>query len=447
MQDFPLTGIRVLACDFAWAGPFNTWLLANLGAEVIKVEHHLARSAGRGRTPRARAEVNKAEGRLPGSAGGRQYRPESTFDAVTLGQVYLDGDPGERPWNRSGYINQFARSKKSVVLDLSKPEGKELFLKLVKISDVVQDNYSTRVMINFGLDYPVLREVNPGIIMIRQPGFGVTGPYKEYVAGGCPTEIHGGLSFHMGYHDGEPMRPGTCVVDPWAGLGACCVVLAALWQRRRTGQGQFLDTGQCECVTTIVGDSVLGYQMKSKWPDRFGNRHSSMAPHGCYPCRGEDKWIAIAVACDEEWLALSRAMGNPAWTKEERFSNQLSRSQNQDEMDRRIGEWTAQHDHIALMHSLQSQGVAAGAALDQIEVMADPQCQERDYYIEVEHTETGILPYAAPPWKMSKVPLVDQRAPLLGEDNGYVLRELLGLSDQEIAGLQERRIISDHPLE
>lgn len=177
MQRLPLTGIRVIALDFYWAGPFNTMMLADLGAEVIKVEHHLAR----------------------GPAEGRQ--------GAILSQAYADGDPGERPWNRSGAVNQFARGKLSVVLDLNHPKGKELFLRLVKMSDVVQDNYSVRVMPNFGLDYPVLSEVNPRIIVIRQSGFGVIGPYKDYIASGCPTGIHGGLPFYYGYHDGEPMRP------------------------------------------------------------------------------------------------------------------------------------------------------------------------------------------------------------------------------------------------
>ena len=170
MPRLPLAGVRVIALDFMWAGPLNTQMLADLGAEVIKVEHHLARGSAAS-TP----------------AGASRY--------VCL----ADGDPGERPWNRSGITNQFARGKLSVVMDLNHPRGKELFLRLVKISDVVQDNYSRRAMPNFGLDYPVLKEVNPQIIMIRQTGFGSIGPYKEYIAGGCPTGIHGGLAFYSGY--------------------------------------------------------------------------------------------------------------------------------------------------------------------------------------------------------------------------------------------------------
>ena len=417
MQKLPLTGIRVIALSFLWAGPLNTQMLSDLGAEVIKVEHHQAR----------------------GPINGNPWAEFIGF--------YADREPGERPWNRNGNFNQFARGKLSLVLDLNHPKGKELFLRLVKISDVVQDNYSRRAMPHFGLDYPVLKEVNPQIIMVRQTGFGIIGPYQDYVAGGCPTGIHGGLAFHSGYHDGEPMRPESCAVDPWAGIHSCCAVLAALWQRRRTGQGQLIDSGQCESVTTVVGDMVLGHQMKSNWPPRIGNRHYSMAPHGCYPCRGEDKWIAIAIASDEEWSALCRAMGDPPWTKEERFSDQSSRSQHQDELDRRIGEWTARHDHIALMHTLQNQGITAGAVLDQSELMSDPHLRERNYYVEIDHPETGVRPYPAQPWKMSKTPQSEwRRAPLLGEHNRYVLGELLGLSDEEIAELEEEKVISDRPL-
>jgi benzylsuccinate CoA-transferase BbsF subunit len=417
MQKLPLSGIRVIALEFMWAGPLNTQMLANLGAEVIKVEHHQARG--------------------PAEAAGQPG---------LLLRAFADGDSGETPWNRSGFFNQFALGKLSLVMDLVHPRGKELFLKLVEISDVVQDNYSARVMPNFGLDYPDLREVNPGIIMVRQSGFGVVGPYKDYIAGGCPTGVHGGLPFYHGYHDDEPMRPESCIVDPWAGIHACSAVLAALYQRRRTGRGQFIDSGQCESVATVLGDRVLGYQMKSNNPPRIGNRHNFMAPHNCYPCRGEDKWIAIAVDSDDEWSALCRAMGDPPWTREERFSDQLSRSRNQDELDHLIGEWTRLHDHIELMHVLQDQGIAAGAVLDQEEVMSDPHLRERQCYVEIDHPETGIRSYALSPWKMSRAPQPARRAPLMGEHNGYVLVELLGLSEQEIAELEEEKIISDRPL-
>lgn len=418
MQKLPLTGIRVLALEFMWAGPLNTLMLANLGAEVIKVEYHQARGPA--------AEAGKP---------GHDLR------------AYADGETGERPWNRSGFINQFALGKLSLAMDLLHPKGKALFLKLVKISDVVQDNYSARVMPNFGLDYPVLKEVNPRIVMVRQTGFGVVGPYKDYIAGGCPTSVHGGFPFHHGYHDEEPMRPESCIVDPWAGIHACSAVLAALWQRRRTGRGQFIDSGQCESVATVLGDRVLGYQMKSDRPARIGNRHLSMAPHNCYPCRGEDKWIAIAVGSDEEWSALCKAMGSPSWTKEERLGDQQRRSRNQDELDRRIGMWTRGYDHIELMHILQDQGVAAGAVLDQREVMNDPHLKERHCYVEIDHPETGVRSYARSPWTMSRTPQPEQRAPLLGEHNEYVLRDLLGLSDKEITELEKEKVISDRPLD
>jgi benzylsuccinate CoA-transferase BbsF subunit len=418
MQKLPLTGIRILALEFMWAGPLNTLMLTNLGAEVIKVEHHQARG--------------------PAAEAGKP--------AILL-RAYANGETGERPWNRSGFLNQFMLGKRSLVMDLIHPRGKELFLKLVEISDVVQDNYSARVMPNFGLDYPDLKEVNPRIIMVRQSGFGVVGPYKDYIAGGCPTGVHGGLPFYHGYHDDEPMRPESCIVDPWAGLHACCAVLTALWQRRRTGQGQFIDSGQCESVATVLGDRVLGYQIDSDLPPRVGNRHLSMAPHNCYPCRGEDKWIAIAVATDDEWSALCRVMGDPPWTEEERFSDQSSRSSNQDELDRRIGEWTRGHDHIELMHILQKEGIAAGAVLDQREVMEDPHLKERRCYVEIDHPETGIRPYARSPWHMSRALQPAQRAPLMGEHNRYVLGELLGLSEQEITELEKEEVISDRPLD
>jgi len=416
MEKLPLTGIRVLALEFYWAGPLNTFLLANLGAEVIKVEHHLARG------------------------------PATPTEVTARFRYMADWDCGERPWNRSGFMNQFTLGKRSLVLDLAHPKGKEMFLRLVKISDVVLDNYSTRVMPNFGLDYDALKEVNPEIIMVRQPGFGTIGPYKDYVAGGCPTGIHGGLPFYMGYEGEDPMRPESCIVDPWAGIHASLAVMIALWQRRKTGKGQFIDSGQCESVATVVGDKILGCQMNSNLPPRIGNHHYSMAPHNCYPCRDDNKWITIAISCDGEWDALCKAMGIPPWTRDERYSNQTGRKANHDELDRLISEWTAQHDHIALMHSLQEHGVPAGAVLDQRELMNDPQIKSRECYIDIEHPETGVRSYARCPWIMSRTPYLKERAPLMGEHNNYVLGELLGLSDQEIHELEKEKIISDRPL-
>jgi len=418
VEKLPLSGIRVLALEFMWAGPLNTLMLANLGAEVIKVEHHQARGPA-------------AEAGMPG----------------VLLRAYADGETGERPWNRSGFINQFALGKRSLVLDLTHSKGKEIFLELVKISDVVQDNYSARVMPNFGLDYPDLKKINPGIIMVRQSGFGVIGPYKDYIAGGCPTGVHGGMPYHHGYHGEEPMRPESCIVDPWAGLHACGAVLTALWQRRNTGKGQFIDSGQCESVATFFGDSVLGQQMGSELPPRFGNRHRTMAPHNCYPCRGDDKWIAIAVEKEAEWQALCAAMGHPEWTADDRFRDLEGRRRHQDELDRRIGDWTREHDHIELMHMLQGEGLAAGAVLNQKEVMADPHIRARRVYVKIDHPETGTRAYARSPWQMSRAPQPAERAPLLGEHNRYVLGELLGLSNAEVAKLEEEQVISSRPLD
>jgi crotonobetainyl-CoA:carnitine CoA-transferase CaiB-like acyl-CoA transferase len=417
MKRLPLTGIRVLAQSFYWAGPLGTRFLADLGAEVIKVEHHLVRG------------------------------PAKPAMAAELLSMWAEADPGECPWNRSGSINNMARGKLSVVLDLSSPRGKDLYKELVKISDVVQDNYARRVLENLGLDYPVLREINPAIIMIHQTGFGCTGPYRDYIAGGCPTGDHGGLTFYSGYHDtNEPMRQESCMVDPMAGLHAGFAVLTALYQRRRTGRGQFIDMDQCPPVTTAIGDRVLGYAMNRTVAPRTGNRHSYMSPHGCYPCRGKDNWLAIAVETDEEWEALCRVMGNLPWTKDARFCDPLSRHRNQDELDKRISEWTVQHDHVALMHILQDHGVPAGAVLRMSQIMDDPHIRERGYFVNIEHPETGIRAHDTVPWKMSKSqPSQWRRAPLMGEHNRYVFGELLGLSDEEITELEEQKIIANSP--
>jgi len=172
-----------------------------------------------------------------------------------------------------------------------------------------------------------------------------------------------------------------------------------------------------------------------------------MAPHNCYPCRGEDRWIAIGVSSDEEWSALCGVMGDPPWAREDRFSDPPGRRRNQDELDRRIGEWTGRHDHIDLMHILQNRGIAAGAVLDQREVMNDPHLNARECYVEIDHPETGTRAYARSPWRMSRSPQPARRAPLLGEHNRYVLGELLGLSEEEIVELEKEKVISDRPID
>ena len=420
-----LDGVRVLDLSRVWAGPLATRMLADMGAEVILVEAPVGRAGGREALERMK-QTRQA---------GRHF------------PYYPDGDPGDQPWNRMGMYNDFNRNKLGITLDLRYPRGQDIFKRLVKISDVVLENYTPRVMSNFGLDYLALRETNPGIIMISMPGYGMSGPYRDYPAFGTTVEQHAGFSSMIGYPDSGPYRTQSTYADPVASINAAGAVMLALLHRRHTGQGQYIELAHIEASVCLLAEPTLDYVMNRRQPTRLGNRHPFMAPHGCYRCQGDDAWVSIAVATDEEWQAFCGAIGDPPWTGEERFADQLSRWHNQDELDKLIGEWTIQHDHYQAMHVLQKAGVTAAAVLNAKELMNDPHLRERDYFVDVTHPEAGTHSYPGLPLKLSRNPLgSDRPSPCIGEHNRYVLGKLLGISENEIAQLEEEQVISDGPI-
>ena len=229
-------------------------------------------------------------------------------------------------------------------------------------------------------------------------------------------------------------------------INAANAILTALFYRKRTGKGQYIDLSQAEATICLVGESVLGYALNGQVPPRIGNRHPFYAPHNTYPCKGEDQWVAIAVTSEEEWQALCDVMGHPDWTTEDRFSDPLNRWENQDELDEFISAWTRQHSHIEAMHLLQKAGVPAGAAMNAPELVSDPHLADRGFFLDIEHPEAGKHRYCGLPIKFSKTPAISTRpAPCLGEHNEYVLGELLGMSEKEIKDLEEQKIISKVP--
>ncbi len=418
-NDMSFRGVRVLDLSRVWSGPLAVRMLADLGAEVIKIEGPNARG------DKATFDLMK-----------RMWQEGRRLKALP------NGEPGEQPWNRDQQFNDFNRNKLGITLDLRKPMAQDIFKRLVKISDVIVENYTPRVMKNFGLDYPVLKEVNPGIIMISMPGYGTYGPYGDYPAYGATLEAHAGFLSIMGYPDLGPSVTQS-YPDPVAAINAANAVALALFHRRRTGQGQYIDLAQIEASTCLLGDIIMDYSMNKRNPHLMGNRHRFMAPHGCYRCRGDDNWVVIAVATEEEWQAFCKAMGSPLWTKEARFSDQLRRWQNQDELDKHIGQWTIQHDHYEVMQLLQTAGVAAGAVWNGKELVNDPQLKARDYFVEVTHPQAGTHLYSGFAPRLSKTPATFRKpAPCWGEHNTYVLGELLGISQNEIDQLETEGVIS-----
>jgi len=420
----PLEGIRVLDHGMIWAGPWLGKLLADFGAEVIKVESIQIFDMSRG--------------------------PIVGIPGVS---IYPGKDPGERSYNRRAVFHYWNQNKYGITLDLSRPHGVEIYKRLVKISDVVTENFPPSVMKKFGLDYPALREVKPDIIMLSMPGYGATGPEKDYRAFGVSQEQMCGIAALTGYsEEAGPMKSGMDYGDPTAGSIAAGLVIAALHYRRRTGKGQWIDVSQSEATSLFIGEALMDYTMNRRIWQRMGNRHPSMAPHGCYRCRGgeqppDDRWVAIAVSSDEEWQNLCSAMGNPTWAKDERFATVIGRLENREELDRLIEGWTIQHDHYEVMHMLQRAGVPAGAVLDGKEIAEEPHLKERGFFQTGTHPEVGEVTHPGPIARLSKTPVTIRRlAPALGEHNEYVFRELLGMTTEEIAELEGEQIIGSIPL-
>jgi len=406
MARLPLQSLRVIDVSHFMAGPTVGSVLADMGAEVIKVE-----------------SIKRVDG----------WR----------GSTRLGID---QSWEMSFPFNGVNRNKYGITLDLANPKGVNIFKILVKSSDIVIENFTPRVMANLGLDYPVLKEIAPAIIMISLPGYGSTGPWKDYTAFAYPIEEMAGFPQMTGYPDGPPLLMGHGGGDGPAGIMGAFAVLTALQYRQRTGKGQYIDLSQCEAMTCLAGDAILDYTMNQRVQGRQGNRHPFLAPHGCYRCRGEDKWVTIAVGSDSEWQSFCRAIGNPAWAGDERFSDTLNRWQNQDELDRLISEWTIRHDHYEVMHLLQKAGVASGAVLDHKELLEDSHLNERGFYEVVDREAVGTHSYPGSPIRLSKTPArIRMPAPCLGEHNEYILSNIVGLSEEEIQELVDEQVIGKRP--
>ncbi len=416
----PLAGVRSLELAEIWAGPFCGVLLGDLGAEVIKVESIQRIARGPVRPPQ-------------GSAG------------------YPDGDPGERPWNRAANFNGLNRNKLGLTLDLGDPKGADAFKELVSISDVVVSNYAYGVMTEkFGLDYETLRRVKPDIVMLLMPGFGNTGPYKRYRSMGMTIDALSGHSSQRGYPDLDlsTLSP-VHHPDAVGGATAAFAVCTALQRRNRTGEGQFIDMAQAESFIPHMGEAVLEYGMTGRPRARRGNRHPDMAPHGVYPCEGEDNWIALAVRTESEWRSACEAMGAPALADDARFATLDARLANHDEVDANIADWTRGLDRHRAVELLQEAGVPAAAVVDcGADAYDDPHLQARDYFQQVTHPEVGTFLLSGPMWKLSEQGEPRHGpAPGLGEHNTHVLRDLLGVSSSAYAELELELVIGDTPLE
>jgi len=417
--DLPLAGVRVIDVTLVWAGPFASMILGDLGAEVIRVEniHH-----------------------FPPSTRGVAPKPPPSYMSGAGGALYPNAEGGERPWNRCAVFNCSGRNKLSMTLDPRRPKGKQLFKKLVAISDILIENNAYGVMERLGWGYKELKKIKPDLIMISMPAFGNSGPYKELKGFGAVLESLIGHTYLRGYPDLDPTRTGNPVyhADASAGAIAAFAALVCLYHRHRCGEGQFVDLAQAETILAQLGEPIMEYTMNGLVQQPRGNRDAVAAPQGCWRCRGEDKWINISVCTDEQWRGLCKAMGEPPWSTEQRFADSLGRWHHHKELDDLIGEWTGRMDIWEVTDLLQRHAVPAGPVLDEALAFSDPHLQARRYWVDIEHQEAGTHPYPGFLWRMSATPpMVRKPSPCLGEHNDYVYRELLGLSRQEIDQLEK----------
>jgi len=431
MPKLPLEGVRIVAIPVVFAGPFATMLLADLGAEVILIESiQRFPTITRGYMPRPPQELVPTTGATFGGVGGIQ--------------TYVDHWAGERPWDRFVMFLALGRNKLSCCIDITRPEGIDVFNRLLKVSDVFLESNAPGTMEKLGLGYDVLKGVKDDIIYLSMPGLGNSGPHQYCSLFGAQLQALAGHTWLTRYPDLDYTTTQSLLfhADASAGATAAFAVLCALHYRNRTGKGQFIDLAQIETVIPHLGEAFMDFTMNARVQEPLGNRHATMAPHGVYRCRGEDRWVVIAVSSDIEWQAFCRALGNPSWSGDERFATTLGRLENQDELDKYIEEWTCRHDHYEVMYILQKEGVAAGPVIDDRDAYHDAHLQCRGFFELVKHREAGTHMYPGMPFNMSKTRLsIRKPAPCLGEHNEYVFKEVLGMSDDEISELEKDRII------
>jgi crotonobetainyl-CoA:carnitine CoA-transferase CaiB-like acyl-CoA transferase len=421
----PLEGIRVVDITVVWSGPYATQILADWGAEVIRLEscqHWMVHTRGTQARP-TQATINRKSA-LPWFRGYPEWKAHP------------------RSWNRFPWFNTHARNKLSMTVDLTRPEGLEIFKRLVPKTDLIIENNAPDTLEKMGITYALLREQKPDIIMIRMPGWGFSGPYRNYRAFGSHMEHSCGHSSIRGYRDLPPSSlTSSFHCDAVSGGTAAFAAVMALRQRARTGQGQLIEIPQIESMIPQMGQSIMDYTMNGRVQGTVGNwdPSASAAPHNCYRCRGKDRWINITVTSEAEWQALCRVMGDPDWTQEERFRTTQNRLQNQEALDGLIEEWTVQFGNRTLMHRLQEAGVPAGAVFNAEDAYKDPHLQERGFFQELTQEDCGTHLYHGLPWKASKTPNRLRRPPCrLGEHNEYVYKKIIGVSDEEYARLEQQ---------
>ncbi len=404
----PFAGLRVVDLTMFWAGPFVGHFLATLGADVIKVES-VQRPDG----------IRFASSQQP--TADRWWEWSAMFHGVNVG-------------------------KRGVTLDLSDPRGLDLLKGLAARADVLIENFSPRVLDNLGVRYDELARANPGLVMVRMPAFGLDGPWRDRVGFAQTMEQISGLAWVTGYPDGPPVIPrGPC--DPLAGMHAVLALLVALEHRRRTGEGQLVESTMVEAVLNATADQVLEWQAYGRLLGRDGNHSPEACPQNVYACRGDERWLALAVTSDAQWRALVDVLGRPGWAGDAGLATASGRRAAQDRLDAELAAWCATHDRDALVEALLARGIPAAPVLPARDVTSNPQMRARGFFEAVAHPVTDTHELPGLPMRFSGLEPRWYRAPAptLGQHNDDVLGGLLGLDGGAIAALRAAGVIGDRP--
>ena len=391
----PLKGVRIVDFTRVWAGPFATRYLADLGAEVIRIE---------------------------------------TSDYLDVGRLRLVSGP---------IFPETNRGKLGVTLNFRSPEGLDLARRLVAVSDVVIENYAAGVMERRGLGYESLKEVRPDVVMLSMPGYGNTGPLSDQVAYGQNLMAYSGLSFLWGHPDSpREARPKVHYADFMSAAIGGTAVLAALEYRSQTGHGQYIELAQAESLASTMGVAHLDYLVNGRAWQPMGNRSLNAAPSGCYPCRGDDQWCVISCLNDDQWSRLCGEMGNPPWTQATAFGSLASRIVNHDELDERISQWTNQYTPYQVMRRLQRAGVPAGAVQSGEQLYHDHHLRSRGFIVELDHGSSGKMEHPGSTVGLSGTPgRIEMGASDLGQHNSHVFGDLLGTGREALARLVDAKVI------
>ncbi|TAK75324.1 MAG: CoA transferase [Dehalococcoidia bacterium] len=417
----PLEGIRVAEITVVWAGPHVTQLLGEWGADVIRVE-----------------PVNAIQ---PYSRYPERILDETAARALaatgyTLA-AYPDFQAGTDPWNRSPSFNSHARNKRSMACNVRTPAGREAFLRLIQHVDVLVENNVPQTIERSGITYDVLREINPRLIMLRMPAYGLDGPYKNYR--GFGTHVEGMIGHHLirTYEDGSPEEMGdTYTADALAGVMGAFAVTSALRSRERTGLGQQIEMPLAEAFLPVLGEYILDYTMNGRDSVQEGNGHHSHAPHGIYAAAGEDQWVALDIVTDAEFEAFCRATEAEALLKDERFASAATRRTHRKALDAAVSAVTQRFDKDALFHTLQEAGVCAAPVHDDLDCTRSPHLAARGFFEDLTIEGVGTHRYPGIMTKWGNTPnWIRKPPPRVGEHSEEIYVDLLGYSRAEYEAL------------